>query len=174
MFSQASDTGFKFFQGTLNGTTITGNLMLYDQNMQYSSTISGVTLSKQIPSGDALTSAPIAGSWSTSLLGKNCSATLTVTPKDAVGETVDTVTGVLTVDYGNGPVPYHCTGYYLNSGELFLYNTSGNDVRTFLGVKVNGQLQGRLEQDAVVASSNLALHRLVPLAPVMMLENQQQ
>ncbi len=169
ILSYFSDTGAQLFIGTLNGTTITGDVSLYGPNNVYIGKLYGVVLTKNISNNNITSNANINGRWITSVLSKQAAGEISTSTTAAVGETVLIISGLANIYYGNTPSPYTFRGYLLNSGEVFLWNSNGVDVRTFLGSYASGKFTGLLEQDAVTIDSNTVINRPSALAGILTL-----
>ncbi len=168
-----STTGRQLFIGTRSGTTVTGELTLYDPSNTYLGRLTGIVLTQDIAQGSLVETVSLAGNWATTVQSVKASGTMAATTVDTAGEAVSALTGVAEVFYGATPAPYHFLGYMRNNGEVFLYNTNGIDARTLLGTYANGKVTGLLEQDAVTVDASAAVARQAFPVSVIMLMDQQ-
>lgn len=173
VLSHFSNSGSQLFIGTLSGTTISGDLSLYGPGNQFLGKLTGIVLTKDVSSNNLVANTNLTGKWKAAVLSKSASGDISSTVISAVGESVAFVSGVANVNNGSAVSPYHFRGYLLNSGEIFLWNSNGLDVRTLLGSYDGGLMSGLLEQDAVTVASSVTISRAeLPLPAIMLLENQ--
>ena len=177
LIHNAQDT-HKIFIGTIAGSIITGTLTIYDQNMAPTGTsLTGVTLTKDIASGTNLTTTPIAGMWKTTVLAMAVRGEMAMSLADGVGEQIGMVSGSLNVPFQEGTAPYHFTGYYRNDGEIFLCNTTagGDKFRTLLGYVMPDKksvVSGVEENNIYFVNAAVLLDKIVPfVVPIILLQD---
>lgn len=171
-----SQENYKVFVGTISGSVLSGNLMIYNNAMVQIGTVTGVTMTKSPASGEALSGTTLNGKWSSTVLSKSIQGTMAMSLLDGVGEQVGYLEGSLNVPTGgSGTVPYHFIGYYLNNGEVFLCNTSngGATFRTLLGESQasGSRVAAAVEENTVYfAGAPVNLGKLVfSIAPLVLL-----
>ncbi|WP_428562995.1 MAG: hypothetical protein ACP59X_22860 [Solidesulfovibrio sp. DCME] len=168
-----STSGRQLFIGTSSGTTVTGDLTLYDTSNAFLGRLTGIVLTQDIAQGSLVSSVSLSGNWGATAQSVKAQGTMAATTVSSVGETVSSLTGVANVFYTATAAPYHFLGYMRNNGEVFLYNTNGTDARTLLGTYADGKITGLLEQDAVTVNDGTAASRLVfPLSVIMLMDQQ--
>ena len=166
-------SGRQLFVGTLSGTTISGDLSLYDVANNYLGRLSGIVMTKDIAQGSQVASGGPQGNWRTTVLSTVATGTLASTTFAALGEDVCLLTGEAKVFFSAAPSPYHVVGYMRNNGEVFLLNSNALNVRTLLGGYADGRITGILEQDAVTTDAAAALMRQVfPVSAILLLDGQ--
>ena len=166
-------SGRQLFVGTLSGTTISGDLSLYDVSNNYLGRLSGIVMTKDIAQGSQVASGGPQGNWKTKVLSTAATGMMTATTLAALGEDVCLLTGEVKVFYSVAPSPYHFVGYMRNNGEIFLLNSNAQNVRTLLGGYADGKITGILEQDAVTTDAAAALMRQVfPVSAILFLDGQ--
>ena len=173
-----SQTNYKVFIGSLSGSSITGSLTVNDYSYTPINVLTGLTITKSTAAGQALSQNSLAGRWGASALTKSITGSMSMVLVSGLGEQVGHLDGTLQVPVDSGSVPYHFVGYYLNSGEVFLINTSASGAvyRTLLGVAGNGgaSVTAAVEENTTYfAGAAVSPFKMVfAVAPVLLMDGQ--